>query len=890
MKKRISLLLIIMMILSQCLTFADYVTVYETKSDLEYLADGVTKQTIMRYTNEGWLNINVVRVDLTKQMDLTVLTDDKLSSRDTLSKLLDKNNADHSVVAAINSDFFDTANNTTMGNLVRDGKVLTTSVGLDEFASFNVTKDNVPYIGYINSPNNSFTNGVYTQKLTYINKPYLSYDRSILFTSDWALQSYGNTLEQDIVELLVQNDVIKEIRRKGYPFTIPPNGYVISCVGQDINTALSNFKVGDPITVNYDVNFRYMDLSIGGGAQIVAEGQVLKTFSQNITGKHPRSAVGISKNRKELTMVTIDGRTSSFRGVTQTELGNIMIGLGAYEAINLDGGGSTQMVVQSPWETSPTIVNYPSDSSERKMYTGLAVAKVLSDTPVLLQTKIDLDSPNLVLGTKTPIGLKAIDSNYVPMDINAEHITWSLTGVQGKVEKGILTTQSEGEGVLKAVYEGHSAEFVIHVYDNAVKLNVFPSIIKVDKNERKALSFSVTTNDGKNIDLSKDSVKVTMPELVGTYDPESGSFIAGNGAQQALATFEFNGLVSYVPVAVGTQKVTLASFEKPTGKFVSYPTTVAGKYREIPVPKNGLQSGILEYDFTGSSDTRAVYVEFNEPLELPENTQSIGMWAFGDYGNDHWLRGKITDAAGVATNITFARHVDWEGWQYVTAELPSDMVYPLQLSRIYLVETDAELKDQGTILMDDITAIVGQNIILQVPEPITKIKALSSYSIPAELKSKTLKFVFSDLKNDLLASYDQVVLKDSKAKMSIEEKQGAWVIRMNNIGSSIRTNDYTQWTKLIAFAQQSIKKPVIVVMNDINKYNDSYEGELLIKQLGIIKAQGVDVAVIYPTTNPDYDIKSNNGITVIRVPKVKTSVYGLSVAASQSKLHFEIIK
>lgn len=890
MKRRISILLVVMMVLSQCIAFADYVTVYETKSELEYLADGVTKQTLMRYTNEGWLNINVVRVDLRKQMDLTVLTDDKLSSRDTLSNLLDKNNADHSVVAAINSDFFDTANNTTMGNLVLDGKVLTTSVGSNEFASFNVTKDNVPYIGYINSPNNSFTNGIYTQKLTYINKPYLSYDRSILFTSDWALQSYGKTLDIDILEILVQNGAIKEIRRKGAPFTIPPNGYVIACVGNDINTALQNFKVGDPITINYDVNFRFMDLSIGGGAQIVANGKVLEVFSQNISGKHPRTSAGISKDRKELIMVTIDGRSSSFRGVTQTELGNIMIGLGAYEAINLDGGGSTQMVVQSPWETKPTTVNSPSDGSERKMYTGLAVAKILSPNPVLLQTKIDLDSPNLVLGTKTPIDLKAIDSNYVPLEVNKDNISWTLSGIEGKIENGILITQSEGEGVLKAIYLGKSAELQIHVYDNAVKLNVSPAIIKVDKNEIKALSFSVTTNDGKTIELSKDSVKVTIPELVGSYDSESGSLIAGSEAQQALAQCEFNGLVSYIPVAVGTQKVTLANFEKSTGSFVSYPATVTGKYREIPVPKNGLQSGILEYDFTGSSDTRAAYVEFSTPLDLPENTQSIGMWAFGDYGNDHWLRGKIVDAVGATTNITFARHVDWQGWQYIKAELPSNMVYPLQLSRVYLVETDGALKDKGTILMDDITAIVGQNIILKIPENITKIKALSSYSIPEELKSKALKFVFSDLKNDLLASYDQVVLKDSKAKMRIEEKQGAWVIHMNNVGSSIRTNDYTQWTKLIAFAQKSIKKPVIVVMNDINKYNDSYEGELLIKQLGLIKAQGVDVAVVYPTTNPDYDIKSNNGITVIRVPRVKTELYGLSMAANQSKLYFEIIK
>ena len=79
-------------------------------------------------------------------------------------------------------------------------------------------------------------------------------------------------------------------------------------------------------------------------------------------------------------------------------------------------------------------------------------------------------------------------------------------------------------------------------------------------------------------------------------------------------------------------------------------------------------------------------------------------------------------------------------------------------------------------------------------------------------------------------------------------------------------------------------------MNDVNKYSDIYESELLINQLQLIKAKGLDVAVAYPTTASNYSIKNNNGITIIGVPRTKTTLYGVSIASNQGKLYYEIIK
>ena len=214
-------------------TFA-YTKIYTQESEVETYAEGVTYQNIQIFTNEGWINMNVMRVDLNQDVKMSVLTDTYLLNRDTLTNIVKKNNENSTIVGAINTDFFDSNSSSAMGNIVIDSQIVSTSVGIPDFASFNMTAKGVPYVGYINTPTNTFTNGSYTKTITYINKPYLNYSRTIYYDTNFAKQSYGKNIGLDVLELLVVDNKITEIRRKGEPFIIPENGYVLSSVGQDI--------------------------------------------------------------------------------------------------------------------------------------------------------------------------------------------------------------------------------------------------------------------------------------------------------------------------------------------------------------------------------------------------------------------------------------------------------------------------------------------------------------------------------------------------------------------------------------------------------------------------------------------------------------------------------
>ena len=68
------------------------------------------------------------------------------------------------------------------------------------------------------------------------------------------------------------------------------------------------------------------------------------------------------------------GRQSGYsNGATLTDLASYLISKGAKYAINLDGGGSTTMVVRQPGQEAPKLANRPSEGSERRVSATLQV-------------------------------------------------------------------------------------------------------------------------------------------------------------------------------------------------------------------------------------------------------------------------------------------------------------------------------------------------------------------------------------------------------------------------------------------------------------------------------------------------------------------------------------
>lgn len=113
--------------------------------------------------------------------------------------------------------------------------------------------------------------------------------------------------------------------------------------------------------------------AVGGGPRLVKGGRINVTsieerFKADIAcGRAPRTAVGVTHDGK-LLLVSVTGRQAYHSvGVTLEELAGIMIELGAKDAMNFDGGGSSTMVVRD------FIMNTPSDGKERKVADAILV-------------------------------------------------------------------------------------------------------------------------------------------------------------------------------------------------------------------------------------------------------------------------------------------------------------------------------------------------------------------------------------------------------------------------------------------------------------------------------------------------------------------------------------
>jgi hypothetical protein len=106
--------------------------------------------------------------------------------------------------------------------------------------------------------------------------------------------------------------------------------------------------------------------AVGGAPLLLRDGEEVGVCRSGC-GSQPRTGIGVTANGHIL-LVVIDGRRPRWsRGPTMTEFARIMRDLGAVTALNLDGGGSSEMVVEGE------VVNRPSDGHERAISNAILV-------------------------------------------------------------------------------------------------------------------------------------------------------------------------------------------------------------------------------------------------------------------------------------------------------------------------------------------------------------------------------------------------------------------------------------------------------------------------------------------------------------------------------------
>jgi hypothetical protein len=169
---------------------------------------------------------------------------------------------------------------------------------------------------------------------------------------------------------------ISEIREPAAEQIIPENSLLLAEPSdtKDSQSRFRKLEVGMRVTVRMLVRMeKQPDISdaIAGLPILVTAGHaaIQGELTDYIKQRHPRTAV--CYNEQNYMFVVVDGRQPKLStGMTLEELADWMVSLGCTEAMNTDGGGSTEMAVSAPQKNSPgtsklEIVNSPSDGVER---------------------------------------------------------------------------------------------------------------------------------------------------------------------------------------------------------------------------------------------------------------------------------------------------------------------------------------------------------------------------------------------------------------------------------------------------------------------------------------------------------------------------------------------
>lgn len=185
-----------------------------------------------------------------------------------------------------------------------------------------------------------------------------------------AIAAHGDTLRY-----VVQGAALPQ---GGTP--IPADGAVLSTHGDRV-PPVQRWQPGDTIRAWIGTMPRLTDgrppqqliggwpRIVEGGVNVAADAPVREgTISRNAEARHPRSAIGVSKDGRTLWLYAVNGRSASSVGMTLVELGDAMRALGAWDALNFDGGGSTTLVIDG------RVVNTPTDATgERAVANALLV-------------------------------------------------------------------------------------------------------------------------------------------------------------------------------------------------------------------------------------------------------------------------------------------------------------------------------------------------------------------------------------------------------------------------------------------------------------------------------------------------------------------------------------
>ncbi len=472
------------------------------------------------------------------------------------------------------------------------------------------------------------------------------------------------------------------------------------------------------------------------------------------TTRHSRTCVGVTAEGKVVMMV-LDGRQEPFScGGSMHELAQIMLEAGCVAAVNLDGGGSTTYAARSEGSDSVSVINRPSDGSERSISSGLIIASTAAPSNVFDHITMTAADEYVTPGTSTEITAAGVSPAGTSADIPAD-ITYSVTN--GTYENGVLTAGAEGDVVLTANYNGSEVGSVTIHAVVPEKITFASSSMTVPF--EKTVSFDISATYGLNeVKFKASDFTFTLENAdAGTID--GLSFTAGDGSvttSKLTAVFNGTDISAETTINLGKGSEVIFDFEDGTTDnfctgYDKYNYYLPNGGTFVATEENGkVHSGNyslgINIDYTNSWESgyqmTALYRDQSgdEIATYYPGVQSIGAWIYipdeyvglwcrwtiypiteinddGTYAvTESSITSNVMDGGKGGTGVVYS--FSESGWHYITCDLSKykglawyDTYYLMQFyisdrdgtNYGYNAKDHANINGDFTVYIDDIT-------------------------------------------------------------------------------------------------------------------------------------------------------------------------------------------
>lgn len=625
-----------------------------------------------------------------------------LVSSNKLSDILKEKNYD----LIINANFFDPKTREPVGLVIKSGELLHLPI---KRGVFGLTFDNQPIIDIFDITIKINVEGTIIP-VNALNSP-RGIDNVVIFTKYYGKETQIRenasagvdievVLENKIPSIGKTNGIVSNIYYGVKKTPIKENSCIISLGGTALKY-LPYFSIGKriEIIVECSPSIPLKEAVTGGPILLKNKEIVLGKLSELpfdtsvINSRHPRTIVGIKNNT--IYFLVIEGRKEVSQGVTLIEACNLLKELGIEEAINLDGGGSSQKFI---WGK---LVN---QDLERPVPVGIGVINLYPYTqPKYLSFK-EKDDIYLKKGEKVKLELILQDDNFHNYTFNTQDLTWtsSNNNIYFNLDSMILEGKDIGESTLTVTFQELFASKKIYVWDYIaleilldknqlfVGESISPQIYAIDNFQRK------TSLPLENLKFDPNFFKKDGPKLTAICSGKTN------------LEYQFNNLYCIIPIEI--LEYTYEDFEQDKnwnirGRNYNLENTY---YTLTSQAYTGNSSILLNY--ASDKDNAFIYLDLN--IEIPQNAKGFSLALKGQ--GDGWLRVLFHDSNNSpwVIDLTNTSKFNFPNWNIISKDFieiktlvnsPNNIIpkYPLKLVSIYIVGLNPN-GIKGTLIIDSI--------------------------------------------------------------------------------------------------------------------------------------------------------------------------------------------